>query len=241
MNQVVCIHPYDKSTLFLKKIIESLATILNDKLIVYSISPDDMSHEACLSAIEDLEPNTTIIFLGHGGSDYLLGAAGDFANSLIDERAIDDESHLYSHGHFINRNNVNVFADKKIFCLSCNSGEELATLAIEQSANVFIGFKDIPTDVGEFKKLGYSVDELTVGIFIKHLNEIVINSMLTAIKDNLNYNEIKSILRLWTNIQSFNLILENKGDANRRIVSDALYHFKNGIKVFGNGEIRFND
>jgi hypothetical protein len=233
---MIFIHPYDKTTSFLSAIYNAFK---NEDVTVINIGPSRESHDQCLKLIKESPPELTIVFLGHGGTDYLLGAAGDFSRAFgVDEEAFDDPRMTYHHGHFIDESNVGVFLDKKVFCVSCHSGVELGSLAIDKGARVFLGFGDIPTDQGEFEKIHLAIDQSNVDLFGEALISIITDSLSFASENKSSFSETVSLIRLFTNLKCRELILQSPNDEMRRIIADAFFYFKRGIRVFGANNLR---
>ena len=237
MSSVIIVHPYDISTSFLSPISDALTNHIKIGVKTINISTNNNSHIACLAHLKEKCKNEFVIFLGHGGSDYVLGASGDYADALV-SGGFEDENpdQVYKHGHFIDVKNIEVLSHKKIFCLSCYSALGLGKLAIENGALVFLGFDYIPTSTEEFKIKNFDVTENDVEIFKKIILVIFTKSLLFAYDNRLNFIELKSIIRMNINIESINLI--RTGSNNRRILADALFYLKNGIRIFGNRNLK---
>lgn len=233
---MILIHPYDKSTRFLLDIIKPLTSALSLTLVEVGLS--DKAHEDCIAMLRNENRPTTVFFFGHGGTNYVLGACGDFANAfLFDEESIEDPSQLYSYGQFINRSNIDVFSGNKILCLSCNSGVELGPLAIEGGALVFMGFGDIPTDSGEFKKLEINLNQEEIDWFNLELVSVINEALQYALKHESTFLDFSRILRLFVTKKMGELVLD-KTAPSRRSLADAFYFFKDGIRVFGQGDLK---
>lgn len=234
---MICIHPYDRTTKFLSAITSTLIKNQSLQFTLLEIGLSKKIHDECLQKVRSSPDGTTIIFLGHGGSDYLLGASGDYAHALIEESAIDDPNLLYHHGHFVNQSNIEVFAGKRVICLSCNSAVELAAMACAAGAQAFVGFTEVPTDKGEFNKMQLILKENEIDIFNQELSLIIRNSLMRGLESNLTFNETVSMIRYWVNVRSRKLILQNRANEGVRTIADAFFTFKNGISVFGDGEL----
>jgi len=233
MSKAICIHPYDSSTFFLREISFALKKILQENIDIIDVAPNSYSHERTIKILSNLFNDELVIFLGHGGSNYVLGACGDYADALVSsdfEEEYPDK--IYRHGNFIDSNNIEILKNNKIFCLSCNSGEELGKLAIEAGAKSFLGFNYIPTSEEEFKLKGFSATYDDVTNFKIELSNIIIASLTHAIKKSLSFYELKSFMYIYIN-KRMNFLVRNKEAVNRRLIVDALYFFKKGIIIYG--------
>jgi hypothetical protein len=151
MSRVLCIYPQDGSTRFLNRIQNHLTLALGDTFHCYKVKPNQESHDECLERLRSVKEEELVLFLGHGRSDRLYGANSNYSYfpSPLYEGIAD-----YENDNFINCENLDVFCDRKVFCLSCNSADGLGKIAIEKGARVFIGFGDIPTDNEVLPELG---------------------------------------------------------------------------------------
>ena len=86
MAKILVIHPYDKTTLFLKDIYEPLVEETGN-ITVFNVATNYASHSHALTEISK-EAFETIIFMGHGRSYSLFGARG---NDYDEELEITEE------------------------------------------------------------------------------------------------------------------------------------------------------
>lgn len=243
MPKILCIYPYDKTTKFLEnKILNPLITYLKDEIEIINISPNKESHKLCLEKIRK-SVDDVIFFFGHGKSDCLYGAIGDKAR-LVDDKslskeAISDNENYYSNESFINKDNINIFKNKVVFCLSCNSNEKLGKWAIDSGCITFVGFGDIPT---EWYKED-NINQRETPIFKGRFNRIILNSLLHSIRKQDSIYDLVEMIKLNANREIFDLLknthkkqkkLRSDGTLNYHVKSaESLFKFKEDIKIFG--------
>lgn len=202
------------------------------------VEPNGPSHENCLNKLNSFKEGELVIFLGHGRSDTLFGSKSDDYGALIENDGDEDNNLLnYYNNNFINKDNAYVFNNKKVICLACNSNSDISKFAIEGGAKSFIGFGDIPTSEDEFREHKIIVGDKTIAIMKYELNMIMIHSLSMAINLNYTNTEFRNLLYLVTNKRMFTLITKNKGLKTRRVISDFLFKFKNGLNIRGEREI----
>jgi len=235
---IIIIHPYDRTTTFLNKIVKSTIASFGDSIIQLVVEPNAQSHVECLEKLASFKNNELVLFFGHGRSDKLFGAKSDSFGKLFENEAIaEEEGYNYHNDNFINEANVSAFHNKKVICLSCNSNSDIAKYAIAGGANSFVGFGDIPTSEGEFQDHGVIVGDKTVAIMKAEINQIMKHSLAISIGSNYDLDGFKNVLALVTNKRISNLLIENKGVKTRRLISDFLYRFKSDIIIHGDKRI----
>lgn len=237
MTKILIIHPEDSSTKFLDRIKNHL--ICNQKEVIhhFNIKPSDYSKSKCIETIQQYPENSFIIFLGHGKSNSLYGSKGKYYENkdAVSKDAIIENPHLYYYDEsFINETNIQIFKNKNIFCLACNSNEKIGNLAIEYGANTFLGFGDIPTSVSEFKEKYKSVSNDLVRYMKSEINYIIKKSLYIGIRDNLSFEELNNYITFITNQRISDILINHKKNADRYKLTDNLYLFKSQIKIFGN-------
>jgi hypothetical protein len=178
-----------------------------------------------------------VLFLGHGRSDCLYGAnsnSGFFVSPYFE--GITD----YENDNFISRDNIDIFTGKKVFCLSCNSADGLGKLAVQSGARAFIGFGDIPTDNEILPEIRTRLPRL-IARFKGEINWVVKTSLIYSLKRNHNFFQLADMVRLLANSRINEIILRHRGLRQRRLLADYLYGFKQGMKLFGDGNERLLD
>jgi hypothetical protein len=230
MSRVLCIYPQDGSTKFLNRIQNHLTLALGATFHCYKVKPNQESHDECLERLRSDNEEELVLFLGHGRSDRLYGANSNYSffPSPLYEGIVD-----YENDNFINRENLDVFRDRKVFCLSCNSADGLGKIAIEKGARVFIGFGDIPTDNEVLPELGKRMP-LLIARFKGEVNWIVKTSLSHAIRKDYSFGQLVDLIRLLTNSRMNHIVLMHPGLRHRRLLADYLYIFKDGMRLFGN-------
>lgn len=240
-KQILIVHPNDKTTSFLDKIKSHLIKRFEDKIHHFNIYPNDESHKQCIEKIKTNPNNGLVIFFGHGRTTKLYGAKGDLYDNLdfVSKDAVAEEPDKYYYNDdFINQDNVDVFNEKKVFCLACNSNDKIASFAFAKGATTFLGFGDIPTSMPEFKEDGLENISNDIVILMKtELNYIIKRSLEIGIERNYTFSQLKDIIHFITNQRIAHYLRIDKSSKVRHTLTDYLYQLKSNIKILGNPNI----
>lgn len=220
------VHPADKDLNFLTKLNEEFSERFKGSFGYLRLEADYKSHEDCISTLKKNE-NALLLFFCHALDKTIRGCKIEHAAS--------SKSHKdFNYGPLISpTNNIEVFKGKNVFCLACNS-RDLGPYAIKSGALVFIGFGDIPFYITENFK------EDKIGAAVKReLSAIVSNSLIIAIENNHSFNKLSNHLMLSFDKKIFELLKDKtSGTKIRKEVARVLSRVKNGITMFGNGNLK---
>jgi hypothetical protein len=173
------------------------------------------------------DKNGLIVFLGHGRSDKLFGAKANTYDAEISEDKLAENPDLkYYNDDFINLTNIEIFTEKKVFCLSCNSSEIIGKKAVENGATVFIGFGDVPTSTDEFKAKMEDVGDKFVARFKGELNYIVKRSLIYSINTMRTFQGLLDVISLVINQRIAETLITHKQFNRRYLLADYLYFLK---------------
>jgi hypothetical protein len=239
-KQILIIHPYDKSTSFLERIKNHLQSEFQEDCHYFNIKPHIASHKQCLLEINNFSNDGLILFMGHGKSNCLYGAKGDYYGTIENELVKEENPEKYFYeDNFINDKNINIFKDKKVISLSCNSNGQIGRKAIEFGAKVFLGFGDLPTSVGELEdkgeesKTGTSL--LTIEQAIKtEINYIIKKSIEIGVVNNYSFVELVNLIHFISNQRISDYLVNQKKINERKLIANYIYDFKKEIKIYGN-------
>jgi len=246
---ILIVHPYDKSTQFLSKIKMHLVNNFGNQVHHFNVYPDENSHNECIERIAAHKVNGLIIFLGHGRTDKLYGAKGDLFNSsdfTSTEAKNENLSAYYYNDNFINENNVEIFKQKKVFCLACNSNNKIAALAMDKGAKFFLGFGDIPTSPAEFiehevlNKVGQNISTIS-SLMRKELNYIIKKSLFLSIQKKTTSRDLLSYIHFIANQRLADLLVNQKNYKERYVLADYIYFLKKGAKILGDSNLSLID
>lgn len=233
LNDILIIHPLDNTTKALCKIKNHIASLYPEKTHIFNIHPNDASHDKCLECIYNHPKDGLIIFLGHGRSDKLYGSKGNLYENkpFVSSDAIAEfPEKYYYNDQFINPSNYDIFNNKKIFCLACNSNE-LGKKLIDNGAMSFIGFGDLPTSHSEFTKKNIAASDHLIASMKGEINYIVKRGLSHALYTNYNFEGLRNILQFITTQRIVN-VLSTK--VKYRInLAFQLYSIKQEIVVLG--------
>lgn len=246
-KQLLIVHPYDKSTSFLERIKNHLQAKFPENSHYFNVKPNYISHKQCLSEISNFSNNGLVLFMGHGKSNCLYGAKGDYYGTLENElvKAEDPDKYFYE-DNFINEQNINVFEGKKVISLSCNSNGQIGRKAFEYGAKVFLGFGDLPTSVGELEAKG---EESKSGISLvkieqalkTEINDIIKKSIEIGIVNDYSFLQLFDIIHFISNQKISNYLVNQKKVSERKLIANHIYNFKKEIKIYGDKNIKLVD
>jgi len=236
---ILIIHPYDRSTFFLKRIKNYLQVQFGSDVYYFSVKPNDTSHHECLERIKQHPNSGLIIFLGHGRTDRLYGGKSEKYSALVSDSArLEISEEYYYNENFINESNIDVLKSKKIFCLACNSNSRISDYAIQKEALAFLGFGDIPTTIGEFKEKGKNVSNDVIRYMKTEINHIIKKCLAYSIKNEYSFRNLFDLINLTTNQRIMYYLKYQKYFKERYLLTDYLYFFKKEIKIKGDKNIK---
>lgn len=207
-NQIICIHPKDFSTDFLKPIGELFEGNY------YIIEDNEESHLHILLQIKELIGKCLIVFLGHGSSSGLTSASGN----------------LYSKRTFVDKIIANdIFISHDIFLLCCNSSDFIKQL---HTYNSIIGFGNILSSKEEV-----TIEAEYTGIFrdltdddISRYNESYVYAIKATfsllLKRKITFKQLKDYIEYFIN-KEIGKILLDKEKSNRLEVSKLYFELRN--------------
>ena len=238
-NQILIIHPYDPTTSSLKRISRHLNRQFPNIVNNYEVKPNEKSHSKCIELIKSHSNNGLIIFMGHGRSDGLYGAKGKFSNKLFSEDAfMDDPEKIYNHNLFITSANANIFKNKKLFCLACNSNSFGSTL-IKAGCKSYIGFGELPSSIDEFSEITKTpINHHLVADYKGTLNYIIKKSIEKTIVNSYTFKELYELVKFVLSQHIAIYLIDNKNNRHRHVISDALYYTKKDVIVLGDTELK---
>ncbi len=239
-KKILVVHPYDKSTTFLNRIKNHIKENFPEHLHYFSVKPNEASHQQCLKIIQKFSNDGLIFFMGHGKSNCLYGARGDYYGTLknVDLEAQEPEKYYYQ-DNYINERNIKIFDKKKVIALACNSNAQLGKKSIENGAKVFMGFGNLPTsneeleEQGEENKPGVSLNKITQALKTE-INYIIKRSIEIGVQKKYTFSELVELIYFITN-QKISYYLVDQKKSERKLIANYLYSFKKEIKLYGNG------
>lgn len=240
-KKLLIIRPYDKSTNFLERIKNHLQGEFSENLHYFNVKPNETSHTQCLSTIQDFSADGLLLFMGHGKSNCVCGAKGDYYGTLENElvKAEEPDKYFYE-DNFINEQNIDVFNEKKVISLSCNSNGQFGRKSVENGAKVFLGFGNLSTSIeelieqGEESKSGISLGRIAQALKTE-INDIIKKSIVIGIHKNYSFNQLVDLIWFVTNQKICHYLVNQKKVSERKLIANYLYTFKKEIKIYGDG------
>lgn len=244
MFNIFCIYPNDKTTSSLNRIVRHLHHRTPISIRTYKVKARPISHTNCLEEVLKLSSKTTIFFFGHGRTNYLYGAVANSFGSIGGINTIDTINHYgYNHMAFIDQTNIDVFKDKKVFSLACNTAKlkGIGQIAVEKGgAKVYLGFGEIPTSKEEIeKRLKLKNIPLRIAERFKgEINTILKEALSFSIANDHTFLEFSNQISFVTNRRAHDIVMYHKKLAYRRLIADMLYLFRTQIRLYGNGHLK---
>lgn len=223
---IKCILAIEESLDFLKEITDVLKEFFREKVEVVNLEKTTESYAEALEIIKDFcSSSDLLIFLAHGGPSKIAGHEGE---TLISAEAA---------------GNVEILKDKKIIAVSCSTKDGFAQNAIDSGALVYIGFGDIPFD-SETNTSGVMIKDFVTKKSEKIFSNVLIESLKDCIEKNLSFYSFISHFKYQIDSACDNIFCEpdfndKKGDYLK--VLAFLQDQKNGIKLFGNGDLKLDN
>lgn len=241
---IFIVHPYDKSTKFLKRIKTHLLAEVPKGVEYFKVKTNDESHQSCINKIKNLPNGSTVLIMGHGRSDFIYGAKGDQFENQESDLKYEQPDKYYHKEIFIGKDNLNIFQEKKVISLTCNSNEKIGSWAIDENCIAFIGFGDLPTSVFELEDIGYQSKEgqslASIESNLKAaINYIIKKALEISIIHNYTFDKFIKLIRFLTNQRISDLLTTNKKFKERKVIANLLYNFKQEISIYGDNRARF--
>lgn len=221
------VHPADKDLNFLTKVNNDL--VRTYRYTYLRLEANNQTHESCIRTLEK-SSSGLLFFFCHSLDKTIRGCKIESAAS--------SQSHKdFNYGPLISpTKNIGVFLGKKIFCLACFS-KDLGPSAMAAGAKVYLGFGDIPFYVTD----NFKEERVEAAVKTK-LGAIIFQTLSTSIDQNYSFNELSILLRLLIDKERFRLLNDKSPGLKLRIeISKVLSRIKNGITMFGDGNLRLLD
>jgi hypothetical protein len=206
INIIISIDP---TTAFLFEIVQTIrANGIEVNLI--EIHPSDESYRECLEQIKGLDPKSVILFLGHGQSDRLYGG----------------ESETFDKKPIVKLNEMNIFKDKYLILLACDSAELLKSSFRQAKMAKSIGFGALPTEIEELennkKFANVGITKVTIDLFRDIIVSSVSETIIYYMKGNKDFIQTKDYLTLLLNKKINRVVIED----NNENLGDLIYQMK---------------
>lgn len=200
---ILIVHALDETTQFLLPLKEKFPEF-------YWEVKADSNIQHTLNKISQKSENSIIVFLGHGHSTGLY-APNDKDNIIINKDIANE-----------------IFANKNILLLSCNSNQFIEKL---NTYRHIIGFGDILSSMEEVRiRSEYEVNICISDEDIKWFNNTYIQSIIKTLrhllKAKIEFSEVSKYIEFYIN-KEINRILRDKTIINRKERAKLLFEFKN--------------
>ena len=215
------IHPADSDLAFLHQLNIDFAQKHQSVYQYLRLTPDYQSHNDSIELLKKIDSGS-IFFFCHALDRSIRGC-----NCQI------SEFKEFRYGPFVSpERNIEIFKGKSVFALACFS-EKLGYAAIDAGATVYLGFGNIPL----YNE--HNSDKTTEKLLKDELTDILCAAINFSIENNTTFNQLSNNLNLLFERKRYNLLSCHGHVRQRNIqVSNALSIIKNGMKMFGNGDIK---
>ncbi|SRR5258708_3247463 len=225
--KIACIFSDDEDLKFLATLVSKLEAILGkDQFKVIKLIKDVKTHYDAQNLIKESE---SIIFLCHGGSDYILGH---------NEIGLLEQGSYYQ--KLIGEHNITILKSKKVICVACESKTKLAKLAIEGGCYLFVGFGDIQFEDKYHLENGEGTSLKVEDLSQQALIEVFYKSLELVLKVKGTAQNFVDYFKLIANKKCDSLVLDAKGDGEIIRVANFLWNLKNEMELYGNNDKLFD-
>jgi len=225
LRRAICVRALANDLKFLKTVTNLMVTLLGSKIKICELE-NQASHSDAMIKLKN-EPYDFALFFAHGGSDYLRG--GEYQIRATGENVATEK--------FLTLDDLPIFKDKVVFCMSCDSNG-LAQAAIESGAAAFVGFDKIP-----FNRFNAEGDSISSHEFVTHCQRILAEAVKASLKrfvtGRATLDESVDYLRIFLVKQAIEFVRRNKSVKERREIAALLLKTKDGLCYHGRRGIRF--
>ena len=209
-SNIICLHPKDKSTDFLKYLGEIFGSN-------YRIIEDNKeSHKEILLLIESFTAKSLVVFLGHGHSHSLSSANTENFQSQI----------------FIDALNANkLFKNHDVLLLACRSSEFIGKINLINSS--LIGFGNILSSTDEVALeaeyetgIYRNLEQEDINFFNETYVDAISKTFILLFNNKIKFNQMPRFISYFLN-KSINIILRETNKKNRVDVAKLLFEFRN--------------
>lgn len=225
LKNVLCLRAKAEDLKFLDHIERRISRTLGSRFMSQEFSNDESAHNARIM-LEKKKDGFVLVF-AHGGSNYIKGGEYLDRSSGEVEEAKD----------FMTTDITNLFRDKVVFCLSCDSNG-LARSSIDAGAVAYVGFGAIP-----FRRFDDLGNETTNREFRVHAQSLIANALMYTLNrfflgnnslcDSLDY------LRLHVSHDCVGFVRKMKSFKQRREIAGMMLKFKEDMQYWGNPNVYF--
>lgn len=218
----------DKDLYFIKKhIFRPITVQLSDIIDIKSIEVGTINSKEILEDIQKNEDDAIICFFLHGNLNQMFCST---ATSRIEQNNCIDRDPI----PFITNEKMFFLKGKKVVGFSCSSNK-MSKDFIKNGIRVFMGFDEIPFKDYEDSNFGNKNEQILKQLIASSFA----NSFIIFIKKELNFNEFKTLLEQNLRKKIFLNPLKLKL-ANRNKIAKLIQKLISGIKIFGDGNLKFN-
>ncbi|HUG13346.1 MAG TPA: hypothetical protein VMM36_20185 [Opitutaceae bacterium] len=221
-----CLHATSADLSFLKPVKTRLKRMLGGEMQFLDLG----NQHSCADAKLKLRQAQTgfVAVMAHGTSSCIR--SGEHRNRAGETQEGND---------FLKESELNAFAGKTVFCLSCDSNC-LAIGAMAAGARAFVGFDEVP-----FNRFDESGDPIGSPELVLHSRRLL-GAAVTATLEQIvsrrsTLSESVSFLRYWICREAVRFVREQRGVTSRRDVAALFLKVKDGIRYYGPYGLRFGD
>jgi len=227
VSKIICVRAQADDLQFLVGTTKRLKRCLGPKLNICELGNQSSHADAILKLRQ--RAYDLALFFAHGGTDYLRG--GEYVIRATCD-TVETEK-------FLTRNDLSIFKDKVVFCMSCDSNG-LAQESIECGATAFVGFDKIPFN--RFDEEGLAIYSQ---VLMKRCQEILAEAVMATLErfvsGKATLDESVDYLRYYLIQRAIEYVRSPKSvsEKERLEVAAFLLQTKDGVRYHGRKGIRF--
>lgn len=226
LKKVICVRALADDLKFLRPVTNRMVKLLGSNLRVCELG-NQASHADAMMVLKKQRFDFAVFF-AHGGSDYLRG--GEYQIRATGEN-IETEK-------FLTSADLEVFRDKVIFCMSCDSNG-LARAAMENGVRGFVGFDKVP-----FNRFDEKGEPIGSHVLVKHCQDILADSVKLSLERFLggvaSLDESVEHLRMLLVKRAIRYVRKCTSVKERREIAALILQTKSGLRYHGQKGIFFN-
>jgi len=223
--KALCLHAAAEDLKFLNPVRNRMAKLLGNRFRGFCFGDQSSVNDARI-ALTRSEGSLIVIF-AHGGSDYVRG--GEYVHRVTRE--------VIEAKKFLTLEDMNLFRGNAVFCMSCDSNG-LASTSLAAGAKAFVGFNEIP-----FNRYDARGKLVTNREFEQHAQKLLANATKCCIErflsGQMTLEESVGFLRLCVCQHAVQFVRRFPSLKPRREIAALLLRMKEGVRYYGEADVRF--
>jgi len=225
VQEVLCLQAQANDLKFLKPARTRLEKLLGKRCHTIEFGNQHSAAEAKLALKKAV--NKFVIIFAHGADSYIR--SGEYRSRAGTDEEVEK---------FLMKSETDAFAQKVVFCLSCNSNG-LAYESMRSGAVAFVGFDEVP-----FYRFDATGNAVGSPEFVGHAQSLICAAIQATLErfitGKATLDESVNYMRLWICQQAMQFVRKNNMKvAGNREIAALLLRMKDGVRYHGTTGIRF--